>query len=88
MVMHICDNPPCWNVEHLVGGTHADNVEDKVQKGRHNFGNKVYISKLNEEAIRDIRSSNLSPPELARKYGVHRASIHKVLDKITWKHII
>ena len=34
VVRHACDNPPCCNPLHLLGGTHADNVADKVRRGR------------------------------------------------------
>lgn len=44
LVMHTCDNRKCINPEHLVAGTHKDNSQDAVRKGRLNVGrNKHFV---------------------------------------------
>jgi hypothetical protein len=37
-VLHRCDNPPCWNPDHLFLGTNQDNTDDKIAKGRMRHG--------------------------------------------------
>jgi len=39
VIMHTCDNPPCYNIEHLRLGTYADNMADMRAKGRAGIGN-------------------------------------------------
>jgi hypothetical protein len=34
LVMHLCDNPPCYRLDHLRLGTPADNMADMKAKGR------------------------------------------------------
>jgi hypothetical protein len=36
VVRHTCDNPPCCNPNHLVLGTHADNIQDARDRDRAN----------------------------------------------------
>lgn len=35
VVMHSCDNPSCFRLDHLSLGTNAENHADMVSKGRH-----------------------------------------------------
>lgn len=40
VVRHTCDNPPCCNPRHLLTGTQADNVADRVARGRSATGER------------------------------------------------
>jgi hypothetical protein len=39
VLCHRCDNPPCCNPEHLFVGNDADNVLDRMRKGRDHHSN-------------------------------------------------
>lgn len=88
VVRHSCDRSRCWNIDHLLGGTHGNNVQDKVDRDRHLYGNRHPSSKLTESIVREIRASPLSVKELTLKYNVSRGAIHCILKFETWKHVI
>ena len=51
IIRHKCDNPPCINPEHLLLGTHKDNMQDKMDRGRHKVARK-----FNKEQVTLIRN--------------------------------
>ena len=91
VVMHQCDNPRCINPDHLVVGSVADNIADKVAKARQAKGERNGRAKLRARQVAAIRrfhlAGRLTKSQLARKYSVDRACIDRIVSKRTWRHI-
>jgi hypothetical protein len=91
VVMHICDNKPCVNPNHLRGGTTQDNVTDRVSKGRGANGEKNGSSKLQDAQVLAIRTKydtgEFTHRELALQFGVSTALISSIINKKSWKHL-
>ena len=89
-VCHKCDNRKCINPEHLFLGTHQENQQDKINKGRLKFGTSSGEqngnSKLKLEDIIYIRSSNKDNKELAKELNVSTVTIHSIKSYNTWKY--
>lgn len=87
-VLHKCDNPSCINIAHLFLGTHADNSDDKVTKGRQARGESSGRAKLSERDVVDIRkNTNASGASIARSYGISPETVYSIKKKRTWRHI-
>jgi hypothetical protein len=87
VVMHLCDNPPCVNVDHLRLGTHADNTRDMCAKGRHGFGVRSGTengrAKLTDAEVSAIRflhaAAGTSKMELGRTFGVSDRQVGRII---------
>lgn len=93
-VLHRCDNPKCVNPEHLFLGTNADNVADRVSKGRSGWqerkGEAHPMSKLRESDVRAIRerhSAGERQSVLAREFRVDRATVCEIISRRKWAHV-
>lgn len=89
-ILHSCDNPRCVNPDHLSMGSHKENMEDKVKKGRQQKGEKVKTSKLVGADVIIIRALFKDCPyaEVARRFGINQTSVMRILKGITWKHLL
>jgi len=84
-VCHHCDNPSCVNPAHLFLGTHWDNVQDKVAKGRqYNAGRPPSLS---DDDVRYIRSSKEPGVRLADKFGLSPASICNIRKRKMYERV-
>jgi len=84
-VLHRCDVRACVRPSHLFLGTHADNMTDRDEKGRTPNGEDCTNAKLTWAAVEEIRKADgVAISALARKHGVSRISIRRVLSGETW----
>jgi hypothetical protein len=98
-VCHHCDTPACVRPEHLFLGTDADNVRDKMAKGRYVFpsresapkGEDHHWCQLTEEQVIEIRERYATGYEtcasLAYAYDVSFTNIHAIVTRRSWKHV-
>lgn len=90
-ILHRCDMPSCVNPDHLFCGTHAENMQDKVQKGRAPHigykGEKHPGAKLSNDDILRIREDVRKCSEIAKDYGVGWNAIKDVKSGRRWGHI-
>lgn len=90
-VLHKCDNRRCVNPYHLFLGTHQDNMDDILSKGRRNAakGERNGSAKLTYDKVEQIKKLNstgqYSRRQLARMFGLKaHAAINKIINGITW----
>lgn len=81
-VCHKCDNPPCYNPEHLFLGTKKQNSEDMVAKGRSAKGDRSGMSKLSHEQVVWIRQNKETHTQasMAKACGVSQSAISLILN--------
>ena len=94
-VLHRCDNPSCFNLDHLFVGSNADNVADKVAKGRQyrpptGKDHHRAMAKLTEEQVKEIKmllSRGYSQADIHRDFKVSRNIVSDIANKKTWTYL-
>lgn len=90
VVRHLCDNPPCVNVDHLEIGTYVDNMQDKIMRGRCavNKGESNPAAKLTDQQVLDIRArSRERQLDVAAEYGITRTLVSLIQSRKRWPHL-
>ena len=91
VLRHSCDNPWCINLDHLLIGSAADNVQDAVDRGRMAKGERAGPSLLSDDQVKGIKillEFGVSCYFLGRKYGVTPGAIQAIANGTNWKHLV
>lgn len=89
-VLHKCDNPPCVNPAHLFLGTTADNVADKIAKGRQLRGEQIpwaILTAADVIEIRRLHESGVTQRAIALQFGTSYKNVHNIIRHNSWKHL-
>lgn len=84
---HKCDNPPCINPDHLFMGSHKENYQDALSKGRDagmfKNGVKHRNAKLTEDQVKKIRAEYIpyvvGCRKLAKQFNVSDETIRRIV---------
>lgn len=84
VVRHTCDTPSCCNPNHLRVGTHLDNINDKLSRGRYR-GRDGKLKSASDVASRntEIKRLYLSGAKqtvLAVQFGLPQSNISRICN--------
>lgn len=97
-VLHLCDNPPCVNPDHLYIGTRSDNLKDAYERSPYRVsfftrtgqqGEQNFHAKLTQKQVNEIRErytcGNVNQSLLAKEYDVSKNHISCITRHIYWR---
>lgn len=95
VVMHLCDNPPCYRFDHLRIGTLSDNTQDMLAKGRARGGfapgHVLSPTKLTPAQVTAIRSlyaaGGIRQVDLAERFGVSQRMVSRIVRQESWRGV-
>lgn len=88
VIRHKCDNVLCLNLDHLIPGSHVDNVMDRVSRERSASGSRNGRAKLNESQAAFIRNlckaGEMTKTAIANMFGVSNKVVYNIAMGKQW----
>jgi len=91
-VCHRCDIRLCYRPIHLFAGTHIENMEDMMAKGRGNkaYGERAAGAKMSESEAReaiDMLNAGMTQIAIAARFGVTNGAISHIVNGRSWRSL-
>ena len=92
-VLHSCDNRRCCNPAHLRDGTHSENMQDMLARGRESHhgvsqpGELNGSHKITAEPVVAIRKDTRTLKLISLDYGISKVRVSQIKRKLCWKHV-
>lgn len=89
-VLHKCDVPCCVNPDHLMLGTNADNINDRLSKNRPKTGvrgESNHLSKLTAQQAKEIHRRLVSGErgtKIAAEFGISTGAVYAIKHGRSW----
>lgn len=84
---HTCDNKLCIRPNHIIPGTHKDNMRDATERHQMQHGEDRPNSKLTAEKVIYIRNSPETLNEISARFDICIATASNIRNRKTWRHI-
>jgi hypothetical protein len=92
VVRHTCDTPECVRPDHLLLGTHADNIADRDARGRGRApqgedNGHARLTAADIPRIHDLLAGGLSQREVGMRVGVHQSQVSRIIRGRAWQSV-
>lgn len=88
IIRHLCGNPICCNLLHLVPGDDRENAADRDQHGRTARGERHGHTKITNEQARQIReryaAGGINQTDLGREYGLSQPAVSRIVRGVVF----
>jgi hypothetical protein len=87
IILHLCDNPKCINLDHLSLGTPKENTKDAIKRTRLNQGIKNGNVKLTTNLVKLILAAKGFQKDIAKNFNISQQNVSFIKTRKTWKNL-